>query len=281
MTETGKNCNFSIKRIILDRAPNTRDLGGIPAAGGRKIKPGKLIRSGDLHDITKRDQEVLTQEYRLKKVIDFRTQEERKQRPDRQMANVDYTHIPILDETRLGITREKESDTDMLSQMLALMRAEGQDCLKAAEGYMKQLYSSFLQMDFARKEYRLFFDELLKGVDGSILWHCTAGKDRVGIGTMLLLEALGTDRGIIMEDYLKVNEFSKAVVEDQSRLAYEKTGQKEAAEVVKRLFSVEPSYLEAVYREIDRDFGSLDEFLKNEIGLDAERKSLLRNLYLE
>lgn len=267
-------------RITLKGAPNTRDLGGIFAEDGRKIKAKKLIRSGDLHEITAEDQKILTEEYRLKKVIDFRTQEERRQRPDRMMEEVVYLHIPILDETMLGVTREKEADRDLTGQMLALLQ-ENQDCTAAAEGYMRQLYSSFLQQEFAKKEYRLFFEELLKASSGSILWHCTAGKDRVGIGTMLLLEALGTDRRIIMEDYLKVNEFSKSVVEIQSRIAYERTGRKEAAELVKKLFSVEPSYLEAVYAEIERDFGSMEKFLEKEMGLDPEKKERLKELYLE
>ncbi len=269
-----------IERIALAGAPNTRDLGGIPAEGGRRIKKKKLIRSGDLHEITARDRQVLTEEYGLRKVIDFRTQEERRQRPDQVMEAAEYLHIPILDETTLGITREKEADRDMLGQMLSMLQGE-QNCRTAAEGYMRQLYSSFLQQEFARREYRRFFEELLKETSGSILWHCTAGKDRVGIGTMLLLEALGTDRRIIMEDYLKVNEFSRSVVEIQSRIAFERTGRREAEELVKKLFSVEPSYLEAVYAEVERDFGSMEAFLENEMGLDPEKKERLKELYLE
>ena len=269
-----------IDRIVLKGAPNTRDLGGIPAEGGRRIKKKKLIRSGDLHEITARDRQVLTEEYGLRKVIDFRTQEERRQRPDQVMEAAEYLHIPILDETTLGITREKEADRDMLGQMLSMLQGE-QNCRTAAEGYMRQLYSSFLQQEFARREYRRFFEELLKETSGSILWHCTAGKDRVGIGTMLLLEALGTDRRIIMEDYLKVNEFSRSVVEIQSRIAFERTGRREAEELVKKLFSVEPSYLEAVYAEVERDFGSMEAFLENEMGLDPEKKERLKELYLE
>ena len=269
-----------IDRIVLKGAPNTRDLGGIPAEGGRRIKKKKLIRSGDLHEITARDRQVLTEEYGLRKVIDFRTQEERRQRPDQVMEAAEYLHIPILDETTLGITREKEADRDMLGQMLSMLQGE-QNCRTAAEGYMRQLHSSFLQQEFARREYRRFFEELLKETSGSILWHCTAGKDRVGIGTMLLLEALGTDRRIIMEDYLKVNEFSRSVVEIQSRIAFERTGRREAEELVKKLFSVEPSYLEAVYAEVERDFGSMEAFLENEMGLDPEKKERLKELYLE
>ena len=40
---------------------------------------------------------------------------------------------------------------------------------------------------------------------GAVLWHCTEGKDRCGMTTALVLEALGVERTIIMEDYLKTN----------------------------------------------------------------------------
>lgn len=276
-----KHCDYEIKRIRLAGLPNTRDLGGMPAADGSVIRQKKLLRSGDLHELTEEDGKLLREQYFLAKVIDFRTSEERKQRPDRKLEGVTYLHLPVLDEKTLGITREKESDRNVIESVLTGMLKSGTDAGEAAENYMKRMYASFLQSAFARQEYRRFFEELLAGCEGSILWHCTAGKDRAGLGTMLLLEALGVDRPLILKDYLKVNEFGLPVVEKQSRLAVESTGLEAAGVVVRKLFSVEPSYLDAVYAQIDRDFGSMEEFLKNEMGLDAQKRRILKELYLE
>ncbi|MDO4333664.1 MAG: tyrosine-protein phosphatase [Eubacteriales bacterium] len=275
-----KHYAYEIERIPLTGLPNTRDLGGMPTADGRTIRSGKLLRSGDLHELTEADGQMLREKYFLKKVIDFRTSEECRERPDQPVDGVAYLHLPILDEQALGITREKESDQNVINSVLMGVLKSGSDPGKAAEDYMKRMYASFLQSTFARQQYRRFFMELLTGSDGSILWHCTAGKDRAGLGTMLLLYALGVDRELILMDYMKVNEYSGPVVERQSRLAVESTGQKAAGEVVRKLFSVEPSYLEAVYEEIDRDFGSMDDFLRNEMGLDAEKRRILQDLYL-
>lgn len=261
--------------------PNTRDLGGMPTRDGGKIRHKKLLRSGNLCDMTAEDAAVLKEEYRLERVLDFRTAEERVQNPDRIIEGVSYLHIPILDEKALGITREEGSEKNFVDQVLFGMLDGNNSPIEMAETYMRQMYASFLQSEFARLAYRHFFEELLTERQGSILWHCTAGKDRVGIGTMLLLQALGVEEELILTDYLKVNEFVRHVIALHSRLAVERTGKEIAGAVIEKLFSVEASYLEAVYGEIRRDFGSLDAFLEREMGLDGEKKEKLRDLYLE
>lgn len=276
-----QNNQYKIERIALEGMPNTRDLGGMPTKDGRTIRYKKLLRSGNLFETTEQDAMILKEEYRLEKVLDFRTGEERMQNPDRIIEGVSYIQIPILEEKALGITREEGAENNFVDQVLFGMLDGTRDPVEAAEEYMRQMYASFLQSSFARRAYRCFFGELRKGLPGSILWHCTAGKDRVGIGTMLLLEALGVEEELILADYLKVNEFVHHVIVQHSRLAAERTGREIAGTVIEKLFSVEASYLEAVYREIRRDFGSMENFLAQEMGLDAGNREKLRRLYLE
>lgn len=276
-----QNKSYEIMRIELEGMPNTRDLGGMPTRDGRKIRSKKLLRSGNLCDTTPEDAAILKEEYRLERVLDFRTSEERIQSPDRMIEGVSYRHIPILDEKALGITREEGAEKNFVEQVLFGMLDGEKSPIEMAEDYMRQMYASFLQSEFARQAYRQFFEELLTERQGSILWHCTAGKDRVGIGTMLLLQALGVEEELILRDYLKVNEFVRHVIELHSRLAIERTGKEIAGTVIEKLFSVEASYLEAVYGEIRRDFGSMDAFLEREMGLDAQKREKLRDMYLE
>lgn len=273
--------NYEIKRIELEGMPNTRDLGGMPTKDGRHIRYKRLLRSGDLFNATDEGVKLLCSDYHLKKVIDLRTAEERKQRPDRTIDGVVYLHLPILEEKTLGITREKESDRNVIDQVISGMLGGKESAEEAAEHYMQRMYASFFQSKFARDQYRRFFNELLNQTEGSILWHCTAGKDRAGLAAVLLLNALGVEEDLILTDYLKVNEYARPVIELQAKLASERTGREEAGIVVEKLFSVVPSYLEAVYAEIDSDFGSIDVFLKQEMGLDAETRQRLQKLYLE
>ena len=63
--------------LSLRGLPNTRDLGGMPAADGRVVVANRLIRSGDLHKAASKDLEVLGNQVGLRRVVDFRTAFER------------------------------------------------------------------------------------------------------------------------------------------------------------------------------------------------------------
>ncbi len=276
-----ENKNYEITKIELEGMPNTRDLGGMPTKDGRKIRRKKLLRSGDLSRLTAESAVVLKETYLLEKVIDLRTYEEAAQHPDRIIDGVRYIHLPVLDGKALGITREEGSENNFVEQVLLRMLRQNASPHDVAKAYMRQMYSGFLQSAFARKTYRNFFAELLDETQGSILWHCTAGKDRVGIGTMLLLQALNVEEELILTDYLKVNEFVRSVIDYHGSLAVRQTGEESARTLIEILFSVEASYLEAVYAEINRDFGSMDTFLEQEMGLDPAKRKRLQTLYLE
>ena len=85
-------------RIHLQSLPNTRDLGALMTEDGRHILPRRLLRSGSLYHISLTDQDVLTEEYHLTEVIDFRTQKEILEKPDTVIEGVRYHEIPIVDE---------------------------------------------------------------------------------------------------------------------------------------------------------------------------------------
>ena len=85
-------------RISLHSLPNTRDLGAIVTADDRHILPRRLLRSGELYHISESDKNRLREEYNLKTVIDLRSAEERKCKPDTIIAEVEYYHVPVVDE---------------------------------------------------------------------------------------------------------------------------------------------------------------------------------------
>ena len=92
--------------IPFEGLHNTRDLGGMPAADGRRIAPAKLIRSGCLHKASEQDLARLVGDYDLAGVIDFRTQLERDKEPDPRelMEGVVFYDFPALSGETIGIT---------------------------------------------------------------------------------------------------------------------------------------------------------------------------------
>ena len=94
--------------IELEGLPNTRDIGGIRAADGRYVKHARLLRSGALAGATERDLEVLLDDFDVRTVIDLRTEEERREKPDPEdgLEGVRFDDAPVLNTSTLGVTRE-------------------------------------------------------------------------------------------------------------------------------------------------------------------------------
>lgn len=266
-----------IKRIPLEGLHNTRDLGGLLTEDGKSIKHHRLIRSGNLHIMTKEDKKILVNEYELTTVIDFRTEAEQIENPDQVMEGVLYISNPILEEETLGITRESKTDKDLIS--MVLNRLENTE--NGEISYMENMYRNLITNDFCIKQYRKFFEFLINQEKGAILWHCTAGKDRVGIGTALLLSILGVKREQIIADYLMTNEFSAEHVEKVVQGIYAKTQNAQLAEKIRVMFGVQENYIQMVFETIENKYGTWNSFLEKEMKLGKEEVQLLRNKYLQ
>ncbi len=205
---------------------NLRDLGGIVAADGHRIRRGCLVRSANLNGAAPEDLDGVTE------IIDLRTGLEAEKMPDAVLPGIRRHHIPIFSEAAAGITRE--GSLNEVPDMAGLYRA-----MLTEEEYRMQL-RNILGLIFAH-DY----------TDGAILWHCTAGKDRCGIVTALVLLALGVDRGTVMEDYLKSNEDCAAEAEQIYRMLIGKGTAAPAADAVREVFLAKTEFLRAALDAYD------------------------------
>ncbi|MBY0401730.1 tyrosine-protein phosphatase, partial [Myxococcota bacterium] len=73
------------RHVLLEGAPNFRDLGGYATSDGRKVRWGQFYRSDDLGSLTDADVKKLG-ELGLKLVCDFRSPAEKEAEPDRLPA---------------------------------------------------------------------------------------------------------------------------------------------------------------------------------------------------
>ena len=160
------------KLLVFEKLHNIRDLGGMAAADGRCIVSGRLVRCGNLSELSLKDRAAFT--LLADTVIDFRTDEERIEKPDIELPGVRYHNIPILESLTAGITREKAADQSVFAKF-------GSEPAKARQ-YMCDMYHAFAKSDFAAAGYAQFIRLLMEPRKKAAVWHCTAGKDRVGIG---------------------------------------------------------------------------------------------------
>ena len=179
----------------FERLKNTRDLGGLQMKDGRTIRPGMLIRSCHLSIAPARDLAVLRDV--VGEIVDFRTLKEQQVHPDPVFEGVPHHPMPVLESMTAGITREEEADRSEIETYL--LDPEG------ARRHMMENYQLFVTSEHARQCYSSFVKLLFAPREKALLWHCTAGKDRAGFATAIVLEILGADLETILEDYMKTN----------------------------------------------------------------------------
>ena len=133
-----------------------------------------------------------------------------------------------------------------------------------------------LWLDKIQSETKL----LLAQTDGALLYHCTAGKDRVGVGTMLLLTALGVDWPVIVENYLITNERMAASTDCLLTAVVDYDLSEAEREVIRTFARADAAFLTAARDAVAERYGSVDAFLTQALGVGAAERAALRARYL-
>lgn len=180
-----------MKIFKLKSLKNFRDIGGVKLKDGTILPYNKYFRSPALYKLTPKAIKELQETYKIKTVIDLRTIQEASEKPDKTIEGVKYYHIPIFDESKVGITRDRKSMT------LGTLR----DMPKMIDLYKTMASEESLKN--INKVLSLILN--LKDEEMPVIFHCTAGKDRTGVIAALLLKHFGADDKDIYEDYLCTN----------------------------------------------------------------------------
>ena len=259
-------------RIPMEKLPNTRDLGGMTGEGGRKIRPGLLIRSGQLVEASAADLEELSR--RIELVVDFRNMDEHVHVPDPEIQGVEQIHLPILDGRGPGVAEDEASRREA-------MRALFEDPKKPREAMM-HIYEDFVSKPHCLGQYRRFLEMLMKDREKAVLWHCAAGKDRAGFGSVLVQELLGVSRDDIFEDYMITNVYLKERIEEMTEDAMRRSGQtsKEMRQALGYLFAAREELLQAVYRKVEELYGDFNGLFEKGMGIPREKMDTMRERYL-
>ena len=160
----------------------------------------------------------------------------------------------------------------------------GSENVKVNTNYFTMNLDSMMTATYGKTEhlkakYKPMFDQLLAlNPKKSLMFHCTAGKDRTGMGAALILSALGVDKKYIIADYQATNVFWKEGGKNYAQMMI-KAGMAESK--VSTMLSANPVYLETFLKAIDTQYGSMDNFLENELELNPEKVNALKLAFLE
>ena len=259
--------------IELEGLPNTRDVGGIPAAGGRFVKHARLLRSGALDHATDRDLHVLLDDYDVRTVIDLRTEEERREHPDPEdgLVGVRFQNAPVLSASTFGVTREG----GMMQALKALRKVQ-----KDPASMMEEVYEGMMLDEGSQHGFAQFFDDVLAAEEGAVLWHCTIGKDRAGLAAALLLHVLGAPREAFEQDYAATNRYVESETQNimDALSTFGLAGKLDKS--IHVINAADPRYLQAAFGAVEREYGSLDAYVRDRLGVTDQKRATLRARYL-
>ncbi len=241
------------RHVPLQGATNFRDLGGYPGHGSRPLRWRKLFRSDHLAGLTDADHAVLAG-LGLARTIDFRGEVER--------AATSY-RLPGVVQHSLVI------EPSVVQRMQDLVAAGRELSAAVAIELMKDLYRGMVN-DHSHR-FAEMFDLLLQADTPSVL-HCTAGKDRTGVGSALILLALGVPRELVLQDYLLTNQFYRHPPVPASETP---------AEALAVLWRVQQGFLDAALHAVDTEQGGVDAYLRQRIGLSSAALETLATRYLQ
>ena len=264
----------------LTSVKNARDLGGYKTKDGRTVKFGKLLRSGNLVNLSAADKKKLATKYKVKKDIDLRSLDDiDRDGSDVKIPGVKFVHLPYA----LDFVDSFVRSTAGLE--LAMFRLEdlasGKVDLDIVSAYYEAGYMHMYISEKGRKWLRSFFDQLLEANGDTVLFHCTAGKDRTGNCAMLLLSALGVDKKVILQDFMLTKYFFTDDRQELYDQVYGIVPNKKLAQDISSFMGVKKKWLLRSYDVIESHYGSVDGFLKKGLGLTSKDIKKLQKAYLQ
>jgi protein-tyrosine phosphatase len=254
------------RQLDFEGPNNFRDMGGYPLDKGGTFRHQRLYRSDHLATLTDADQRLLA-ELGIRTVIDLRRESEREDNPDR-IAD------PGIRQIWLPVTAEG-ADVRKLRRGLEA----GTISVEDAHDYLIQANLEFV-CRFA-SVYRRFIELLLDESNYPLVFHCSAGKDRVGFGAAMVLLASGASMETVFHDYLATNHctahYVNGIVDGLSDMPLISKF-KASPEAVRVLMQARVEYLQAAFDAIAEHYGSVDAFLEQALGLSVQKRQQIRAL---
>jgi protein-tyrosine phosphatase len=239
------------RHLNLEGASNFRDLGGYPTGDGQALRWRQIFRSNHLGHLTEVDAGIV-RGLGVKSAFDFRGVDERK---------AAVCNIPEIEVHSLPI------EPTVVAALRAKLQARALSPAVALE-IMRDSYRGYVRTN--THSFRELFSNLLEK-DDPVVIHCTAGKDRTGFACALILKALGVSDQVISDDYLLTNRYYRRDPNAAPDLP---------SDVRQAIGSVESSFLAAGFEAVNAQYGDLETYFRDALGLGTAQRAEFRKRYL-
>lgn len=257
--------------ITLATLPNLRDAGGWPTADGRRVRTGLLYRSTALDRLEGVDADAVAA-LGIRCVVDFRTATERTHQPDRTPVGARELVEDVLADSQIAAPAQMQAFFRDPAQAVRFLSSG------RADDAMRSAYREFITLPSARAGLGAFFRLLLDDADLPVLYHCTTGKDRTGWATAALLTLLGVAEEDVYGEYLLTNEQLLPALEP----LFERFAAHGATrELLIPVLGVDRSYLDEAFTTMRAEFGTIERYVADGLGITIAEQQLLRDRLLE
>jgi protein-tyrosine phosphatase len=181
----------------IEGTVNFRDLGGLPLVGGGTTRDAVVYRSDALGTLTETGLEELAASP-IGVIVDFRTPTERGMWPDLLPASrpIRVVELPLT-EGALGGEAQRAAVSGDPAAAAAAIQAALAHVPTLGEMYVAMLaHGASVFAEVAR-----LVAASTDAQPSAVVVHCTAGKDRTGVASALLLDVAGVERDAIVADY--------------------------------------------------------------------------------
>jgi len=225
---------------------------------------GYLFRSGQLSSLSDQDLALLAN-LEIDLVCDFRRVEEQAGDPSRLPPQNPprIASLPIIPGSNARFFEEADYT--------------GTGDPRAMFDFMVEINRDFAEGQ--RETYKRMFREILELEETRCRVHWAAGKDRTGFAAALVLQALGVPRDVVMHDYMLTGRFFNPDRE-MHRLKSKYGMEQVDADAVRPMLEVHEDYLSRALVSIEDNFGSVERYLEEALGVGAAERAELKARYL-
>lgn len=250
--------------IKLDSTYNFRDMGAYLNKDNRMVKTHLLFRADSLSKLTEADVSKL-QMLNITTIVDYRSDQERLNNEDVEIPGTKVIVLdPIANIAMFAGSGKGDFDLSLFTQ-------------ENAAQFLTEQNIEFVESDRGREVYKNLILEALHS-EGGFVNHCSAGKDRTGYGSALILLLLGVSEEDVLEDYMLTNENLKNKPKDVSSLD---APSPELERAMKYFEGVEVSYIKPALDLINTKYNGIEQYVINQLGISKEEIELFRDKYLE
>jgi protein-tyrosine phosphatase len=251
---------FVAERFLpLEGAKNFRDLGGYRTKSGQHVRWNAIFRSAALNRLTAKDGSYLQTQVGIRTVCDFRGLSERETSP-----NITDWMTPNAKTLLLSI----EADTGKSLSAAAMTGGLGDFYINLVDTRATDIIKPFLE-------------QLLDAKKLPFVYHCTAGKDRTGVASAILLGLLGVPDTTIVADFSLTNVATPTLVAEMEKNPKYAPLLKSNRAAMMKLLVADPAWMEQTLAHINKQYGGIEAYVKNVVGLTIGQINQLRGSLLQ